>query len=189
MPHSRRQLFTNAEEAGIGAGLSRVHASTEKRRFSSAAGTAPHECADRQRAAALVGAGVSAGAEPGREANPRRRLRRGKRKQRSGNGKYGECRSHLAPFEALGPVLRARAFLSVSFGELRAQVRSAVAVPPTFCACRHCGLALRKRNKRNKRSSEGPPAAPGNEHHVICCTTVGICGAAARRWHHELESL
>ena len=40
------------------------------------------------------------------------------------------------PFEALGPVLRARAFLSVSFGELRAQVRSAVAVPPTFCACR-----------------------------------------------------
>jgi cold shock protein len=79
------------------------------RAFPSAAGTAPHECADRQRAAALaspqreklgvddvVGAGVSAGAEPGREANPRRRLRRGKRKQRSGNGKSGESPSHLA---------------------------------------------------------------------------------------------
>ena len=96
-------------------------------------GTAPHKRADWQRAAALaspqreelgvddvIGAGVPARAKPGREANPRRRLRRCKRKQRSGNGKYGESPSHLAPLEALGPVLRAGVFVSVSFGKLRA---------------------------------------------------------------------
>src|SRR5262249_29444129 len=53
-PNVNASPILNAGEAGIGAGLSRVHASTEKRRFSSAAGTAPHECADRQRAAALA---------------------------------------------------------------------------------------------------------------------------------------
>jgi hypothetical protein len=99
----------------------------------SAAGTAPHKCADRQRAAALasaqreelsvddvVSAGVSAGAEPRGVANPRRGLRRCERQQRSGNGNRGECPSHLAPQDSRPGAPGTRFPVGVSFGELRA---------------------------------------------------------------------
>src|SRR5262245_702925 len=79
-----------------------------KRRRPSATGAAPQERANRHRAVALaapqreelgvddvVGAGISARAEPGGIANPRRGLGRGQRQQGSGNNKRSESPSHF----------------------------------------------------------------------------------------------
>src|SRR6516165_9261391 len=81
---------------------------TDHQAVRSAAGTAPQEGTDRDRAVALaapqreefgvddvVAAGPSAGTESGRKANPRRGLGRGHRQQGSGNDKRSESPSHL----------------------------------------------------------------------------------------------
>src|SRR5262249_53119744 len=106
------------------------------------------------------------------------------------------------PFEALGPVLRARAFLSVSFGELRAQVANIIKftprrreVPSAECVelrlGADCSLEITVPDPAGNvaESSDSRSYPSQTDLAPVGCTTVGISGAAARRWHHELESL
>jgi len=106
------------------------------------------------------------------------------------------------PFEALGPVLRARAFLSVSFGELRAQVANVIKftprrreVPSAECVelrlGADCSLEMTVPDPAGNvaESSDSRSYPSQTDLTPVGCTTVGISGAAARRWHHELESL